>query len=141
MLAGSFTREASFLSIGTNDLTQYTLAVDRGNERVAHLYSAHNPAVIKLIHQVVRAARRHNVEVSLCGEMAGTPIYCQLLLGLGLRRLSMASVEIPSIKKIIRATSIERCRMIARRVIEFDADRQVLNFLRDQLRDVFPEDI
>jgi len=140
MLASSFVREASFLSIGTNDLTQYTLAVDRSNERVAHLFSSHNPAVIKLIHQVVRATRHRKVEVSLCGEMAGTPIYCQLLLGLGLRRLSMAPKDIPAIKRVIRATTMERCEMIARRVSRFDSDRQVLNFLRDEHRNLGMED-
>lgn len=134
MLASAFTREAAFLSIGTNDLTQYTLAVDRANERVAHLYSSHNPAVLKLIHQIVRAAQRRDVPVSLCGEMAGAVTYCQLLLGLGLRTLSMAPVDIPAVKRVVRATSIERCQMIARRVMQFDLDRQVLNFLRDELR-------
>lgn len=140
LLASAFAREAAFLSIGTNDLTQYTLAVDRANQRVAQLYSAHNPAVIKLIHQVIRAARRFNVPVSLCGEMAGNTLYTQLLLGLGLQRLSMAPVDIPAVKRIIRSTTIEHCRMLARRVMTFDADRQVMNFLRDDLRNVAPED-
>jgi phosphotransferase system enzyme I (PtsI) len=140
MLASIFTREAGFLSIGTNDLTQYTLAVDRANERVAHLYSAHNPAVIRLIHQVIRAARRRDVPVNLCGEMAGTPIYCQLLLGLGLQRLSMAPANIPLIKGVIRSTTMERCQMIARKVMQFDGDRQVLNYLRDEFRGLDPED-
>ncbi len=140
LLSSAFAREAAFLSIGTNDLTQYTLAVDRANERVAQLYSAHNPAVIKLIHQVIRAARRHRTPVSLCGEMAGSTLYTQLLLGLGLQRLSMAPVDIPSVKRVVRATTIERCREIARRVMQFDADRQVLNFLRDELRALAPEE-
>ncbi len=140
LLAAGFTREASFLSIGSNDLTQYTLAVDRSNERVAHLYSSHNPAVIRLIHQVIRAANRREVPVSLCGEMAGSPIYCQLLLGLGMRRLSMAPVDIPSIKRVIRHTTIEHCEFIARKIMQFDSDRQVLNYLRDELRTLDPED-
>lgn len=140
LLAAAFVREAVFLSIGTNDLTQYTLAVDRGNERVAHLFSSHNPAVLKLVHEVVRATRGRKVQVNLCGEMAGAPIYCPLLLGLGLRRLSMAPKDIPSIKRIVRATTIERCQMIARKVSRFDSDRQVLNFLRGEARAVEPED-
>jgi phosphotransferase system enzyme I (PtsI) len=140
MLAASFVREVSFLSIGSNDLTQYTLAVDRSNERVAHLFSSHNPAVIRLIGQVVRATRGRKVEVSLCGEMAGLPIYCQLLLGLGLRRLSMAPNNIPAIKQVVRSTTLERCEQIARRVAKFDSDRQVLNFLRDEYRNLDPED-
>lgn len=139
LLAAAFVREAAFLSIGTNDLTQYTLAVDRANERVAHLFSSHNPAVLKLIHQVVRATRGRKVHVNLCGEMAGSPIYCQLLLGLGLRHLSMAPKDIPAIKRVVRATTIERCQMIARKVCRFDSDRQVLNCLRDEARAIEPE--
>ncbi len=140
LLAGAFARECAFLSIGTNDLTQYTLAVDRANERVAQLYSAHNPAVVRLIHQVIRNARRYKVSVSLCGEMAGNTLYTQLLLGLGLQRFSMAPGDIPAVKRIVRSTTIERCRQIARKVIEFDADRQVLNYLREELRSIVPEE-
>jgi phosphotransferase system enzyme I (PtsI) len=140
LLASAFSRETSFLSVGTNDLTQYTLAVDRANERVAQLYSAHNPAVIKLVHQVIRAARRNKTPVSLCGEMAGNTLYTQLLLGLGLQRLSMAPVDLPAVKRVVRSTTIDHCRAVARRVMQFDADRQVLNYLRDELRSLTPED-
>jgi len=139
MLSSAFAREVAFMSIGTNDLTQYTLAVDRGNERVAHLYSAHNPAVLKLVREVVQAGRRANVAVSLCGEMAGSPMYTELLIGLGLRELSMAPKDIPEIKRIVRRTSLKRCEAIARKVLRFDADRQVLNYLRDKLREIDPE--
>jgi len=138
--ATAFVREVSFLSIGTNDLTQYTLAVDRANERVAHLFSSHNPAVLRLIQQVIRAARGRKVELSLCGEMGGAPIYCQLLLGMGLRRLSMAPKDIPVIKRVVRATSIEHCETIARRVGRFDSERQVLHYLRDENRNLQPLD-
>jgi phosphotransferase system enzyme I (PtsI) len=139
LLAGSFVREASFFSIGTNDLTQYTLAVDRSNERVAHLFNAHNPAVLKLIHQVLRATRGRKVEVSLCGEMAGAPLYTQLLIGLGLRYFSMAPNDIPAIKRIVRVATVEHCEEIARKVLRFDSDRQVLNCLRDEYRALEPE--
>ncbi len=139
MLASTFASEVSFMSIGTNDLTQYTLAVDRANERVAHLYCPHNPAVLRLIRDVIRAARRANCEVNLCGEMAGSPMYCELLLGLGLRQLSMAPKDIPEIKRVVRSTTIRRCEAIARKVLRFDADRQVLNFLRDETRRTVPE--
>lgn len=140
IMTSSFVHEVDFLSIGSNDLTQYTLAVDRSNERVAHLFSSHSPAVIKLIHQVIRAARRHDVSVSLCGEMAGAPIYTSLLLGLGLRKFSMAPTDLAAIKRVVRATSIERCEQIARTVLRFDADRQVVNYLRDEFRRLDPED-
>lgn len=138
LVADALAKESAFFSIGTNDLTQYTLAVDRANERVAHLYSPHNPAVLKLIRQVIRAGQRAGIGLSLCGEMAGSPIYCQLLLGLGLRTLSMAPKDVPEIKQLIRSTTIKECEQIARKVMRFDADRQVLNYLRQQARKVLP---
>jgi phosphotransferase system enzyme I (PtsI) len=138
MLAGALARESAFMSIGTNDLTQYTLAVDRANERVAHLYSPHDPAVLRLMRQVVRAARRCDVDVSLCGEMAGSPVYTQLLIGMGLRSLSMAPKDIPEIKQLVRSTTIKECEQIARKAMRFDTDRQVLNFLREEVRRLLP---
>ncbi len=141
LLAGAFAREADFLSIGTNDLTQYTLAVDRGNERVAHLYAPHNPAVIRLMQEIIRAGAKEKTPIGMCGEMAGSPVYCQLLLGLGLRQLSMAPSDIPVIKRLIRRTTIRRCTGIARKALRFDADRQVVNYLRDELRKIDPEAI
>ena len=138
LMARSFAGEVDFFSIGTNDLIQYTLAVDRGNERVAGLYTGANPAVIQLIKNVVRAARRRDVAVSLCGEIAGEPIYTMLLLGLGLRTLSLVPAQIPLIKTVIRAVSIEHCERIARKVGTFDSERQVLNYLRDELRKIDP---
>ena len=136
MQSAVFAREVDFMSIGTNDLTQYTLAVDRSNERVAHLYAAHNPAVLRLIRDVVRAGRRSGVSVNICGQMAGDPAYCELLLGMGMRQLSMPPKDIPEIKRIIRSTTIERCQQIARKVLRFDADRQVINYLREKLREL-----
>lgn len=141
LLIQAFAREVAFVSIGTNDLTQYTLAVDRANERVSDLYATHSPAVLRLIRHVVRAANRARISVSLCGEMAGAPIYCQLLLGLGLRQLSMSPKDIDKVKKLIRSTSLTQCRSVARRALSFDSDRQVLNFLRDELQKVMPEEM
>jgi phosphotransferase system enzyme I (PtsI) len=139
MLSHAFAKEVAFMSIGTNDLTQFTLAVDRANERVAHLFSPHNPAVLKLVREVIQAGRRARVTVNMCGEMAGSPIYCELLIGLGLRQFSMAPKDVPEIKRIVRRTSVKRCESIARKVMRFDADRQVLNYLRDKLREIDPE--
>ncbi|MCP4833492.1 MAG: phosphoenolpyruvate--protein phosphotransferase, partial [Phycisphaera sp.] len=138
LMARAFSSEVSFFSIGTNDLIQYTLAVDRGNERVANLYTGASPAVIQLIKNVIRAARRRDVDVSLCGEVAGEPLYTMLLLGLGLRTLSLVPNQIPVIKAVVRSVSIEHCERIARKVGTFDSERQVLNYLRDELRKIDP---
>ncbi len=135
----TFCREVDFLSIGTNDLIQYTVAVDRGNERIASLYSAAHPAILNLIREVARAGDKANVEVSLCGEMASSPEYTMLLLGLGLRTLSLTPPALPEIKQIIRSVTIDQCRRVARKALTFDSDREVANYLRDQLNKVMPD--
>lgn len=141
MMADVFAPEVAFMSLGTNDLTQYVLAVDRGNERVAHLYSPHNPAVLRLIAQVVQAGRTNSTAVSLCGEMASAPVYGQLLIGLGLRHLSMAPKDVLTIKKLVRMTTLERCEAVAQKALSFDEDRQVLSFLRDEMSALLGEDL
>ena len=137
--ARCFAEEVDFFSIGTNDLVQYTLAVDRTNERVASLYSACHPAVIALLKEIIRAANRTDTPVSVCGEMAGQPEYVMLLLGLGLRKFSMTPPAIPEVKQVIRAVSIEQCRRVAGKASRFDSDREVLNYVRDELSRVLPE--
>ncbi len=141
LMAATFTREVDFFSIGTNDLIQYTVAVDRGNERVASLYTAANPAVIKLVKSVIRAARRGKVETSLCGEIAGDPVYTMLLIGLGLRNLSLVPSQIPAIKQVIRRVKVEDCERLARRVGSLDSDRRILSTLRSELQKTVPEAI
>lgn len=137
--AVTFAREADFFSIGTNDLIQYTVAVDRSNERIANLYSASHPAVIQLIKDVIRAAQRSQIPVSLCGEMAGEPEFAMLLLGLGLRTFSITPPAIPEIKQIIRGVSMDQCRRVARKVGQFESDRQVHNYLRGEVSKILPE--
>jgi len=136
-----FAREVDFFSIGTNDLIQYTLAVDRTNERVANLYTSAHPALLRMIRAVVRSGRRAGTEVSLCGEMASEPVYTMLLVGLGLRSLSLVPTAIPDVKRVIRAVDIGRCEALARRVGSFDTERQLLNCLQDELRTIVPEGI
>jgi phosphotransferase system enzyme I (PtsI) len=139
LLADTFAREVDFFSIGTNDLTQYTLAVDRINERVAHLYQPAHPAVIKLIRDVTRAARRRNTPISCCGEAAAEPEYAMLLLGLGLRTLSVSSSSIPSLKRFVRSVTIEQCERIARQALSLDSDAAITTLLRDRARKIVPE--
>jgi phosphotransferase system enzyme I (PtsI) len=139
LMAKVFTQEVDFFSIGTNDLIQYTLAVDRSNERVANLYSPAHPAVLTLIKDVIRASRRRGLDVTCCGEMAGDIEFVMLLLGMGLRRLSMTPQSIPEVKKLVRSVSIDDCDRVARRAASYDSDRQVLNYLREETRKIIPE--
>jgi phosphotransferase system enzyme I (PtsI) len=135
-----FCREVSFVSIGTNDLIQYLLAVDRGNERVSQFYEPSHPAVLKALRDVIQACTRCEVDCTLCGEMAGQPLYTLFLIGLGLRTLSMAPANVPEVKKLIRLITLAQAKRVARRALSFETDRQVTNYLRDETRKVLPED-
>lgn len=139
LMAPTFAKEVNFFSIGTNDLIQYTLAVDRTNEKVAGLYCPAHPAVLALIRDTIRAGARNHISVSVCGEMAGEPLYTLLLLGLGLNTFSMNGPDIPEVKKIIRSTTMEHAKSVARRVMSFDSERQVMHFLREETRKIIPE--
>ena len=99
--ADKLASECDFFSLGTNDLVQYTFAVDRGNESVAHLYQPLHPVILKLIDHVVQAARRHDIPVCVCGEMASDPLAALILVGMGIRRLSMSANLIPRVKELI----------------------------------------
>ena len=139
LMCNQFAREVNFFSIGTNDLIQYTLAVDRTNEKVAGLFCPAHPAVLLLLRDVIRAGTRNSISVSVCGEMAGDPMYTLLLLGLGLNTFSMNGPDVPEVKKIIRSTTMEHARQVARRVMSFDSERQVMHFLREETRKIDPE--
>ena len=139
LMAEELAKEANFFSIGTNDLIQYTLAADRTNEHVAALYNAGDPAVLRLIDLVIRAASKHDAEVCVCGEMSGDPIYTILLLGLGLRQMSMTPQNLPEIKKIIRSITLEEAKQVAQEAMRFATARDVNNYLREQTRRILPE--
>ncbi len=139
VMASAFAREVDFFSIGTNDLVQYVLAVDRTNEHVASLYTPTHPAVIRLLKDVVRAARRADAEVSICGEIAGDVEYTMLLLGMGLRTLSASPQALPRLKRVIRSVDIPSCERLARKVGSLDSERLIAMQLRDAARKVIPE--
>lgn len=116
VLAPFFARQVDFFSIGTNDLTQYTLAVDRGNPKVQGLYNSLHPAVLQSIARIARAGQEAGIEVGMCGELAANPGVTRLLLGMGLRELSMAAGSIPEVKKIVRSTDCTKAAGVAKKV-------------------------
>jgi len=139
LTASTLARDADFFSIGTNDLTQYTLAVDRGNELVSTLYSPVDPAVLRLMRTVIQDAHRAQVDTAVCGEMASEAEYIMLILGMGVRTLSLAPPMIPEIKQIIRSVTIAQCNKVARKVLSMNSERQISAYLRDATRKIIPE--
>lgn len=139
LMLDRFVREVDFLSIGTNDLVQYTLAVDRSNEGVAELYQSSDPAVLRLIQTTINIAAAHDVPVSVCGEMSNSPARTFLLLGLGMRSLSVPPQAIPNIKKALSDVTIKQCCEIAARVMELESAREVEAYLNERLSHIAPE--
>ncbi|WP_081613668.1 phosphoenolpyruvate--protein phosphotransferase [Rhodopirellula sallentina] len=134
-----FACEVDFFSIGTNDLAQYTLAVDRSNESVADLYQSSDPAVLRLIQASIDVAAQTQTPISVCGEMSSNPARALLLLGMGVRSLSVPPSALPRVKKVIRNVSIEECEAIAERVCKLESARDVDLYLLDRLSDLAPE--
>ena len=126
LIAGALAKRSSFFSIGTNDLIQYSLAVDRLNEKIAHLYEPSHPAILNLIRMTVDAAHRENKPVSVCGEMAGDPVYVPLLLGLGVDELSAAPPSLPQVKYLIRRLRMAEARELAQFAIGCESGAEIL---------------
>ncbi len=138
-MAEVLAKHVDFFSIGTNDLIQYALAIDRINEHVAFMYQPFHPAILKMIQQVVNAARNAGINVSLCGEMAGDPLCVPILLSLGINELSMNARTIPVIKKIIRSVSIENVRADFENLIEMSTPEEVRDYIVDRMKSRIPE--
>ena len=139
-IADQLAREVDFFSVGTNDLVQYALAIDRVNEHVAHLYEPLHPAILRMIKQVVEAGHRAGIPTSLCGEMAGEALYIPILLGLELDSLSMNPLAIPRVKKIIRSASLEECKIYLREVLDLPTAGEINESLRQIAWRRFRED-
>ena len=139
MMMDRFVDEVDFFSIGTNDLIQYCLAVDRSNKDVASLYTAADPAVIRLIKMALEISIAHNVPISMCGQMSGNPMYTMLLLGMGLRSFSVTPAAVPEVKRVCRSVSIEHCQRVAEYACTLEGAREVKTFLKEELSKVFPE--
>jgi phosphotransferase system enzyme I (PtsI) len=139
MMIDHFVQEVDYLSIGTNDLIQYTLAVDRSNRDVAGLYNPVDPAVLKLIQMAIDAAGRREIPVNVCGQMSSRPLYTMLLLGLGLRQLSVNAAAIPEIKKLCRSITIAQCEAVAQKAMGMEIGANVRSMLKEELKKVLPE--
>jgi len=135
LLAG----EVDFFSIGTNDLIQYSLAIDRANEQVAYLYEPLHPGILRMIRQVSEAGRARGLPVAICGEMAGDPLYAAVLLGLGLDEFSMSPYSIPRIKRVIRMVDQGEARELAGRILDLPTGSEIAAILARKMEEWFPE--
>lgn len=125
--------EVNFFSIGTNDLIQYTIAVDRINEKIAHLYQPCHPAVLRLIQHIIESGHKKKICVGICGEMASIPEIACLLVGMGIDTLSMAPISIPEVKKIIRKISYSKMEKIVEKVLQFNTHKEIWDYLKKSL--------
>jgi phosphotransferase system enzyme I (PtsI) len=139
VIADLLAREVDFFSIGTNDLIQYALAIDRINEQVAYLYEPLHPAVLRMLRGVVSAAHNEGIWVSMCGEMAGDPLYSLLLVGLGFDELSMTPASIPLVKRLIRSVTYRQAADLAHGLFGCATAQEVERLLREEMRSRFPE--
>lgn len=133
MILGQLAKRVDFISIGSNDLTQYLLAVDRNNPKVSSLYNFLNPAVIYSIYRIVRIAHQHRLKVSLCGEMAADPAAVLLLIGMGIDTLSMSAFNLPKVKWVIRTTSRKRAETLLNKVLALESEDSIREILESEL--------
>jgi phosphotransferase system enzyme I (PtsI) len=139
LLADDFAKIVDFFSIGTNDLIQYTIAIDRDNERVAYLYEPTHPAILQLIKRVVEAAKKNRIWVSVCGQMASSPQYVPLLLGLGVHELSMAPISLGAVRRIIRKIKMHEAEEATEKALKCSNARDALNASLELLKKISPE--
>jgi phosphotransferase system enzyme I (PtsI) len=141
LIADFLADEADFFAIGTNDLIQYSLAIDRANENVSYLYEPLHPALLRLIKMVIEAGKRAKIPVSMCGEMASDPIFAIVLLGLGLENFSMNPSSIPVIKNVIRSVRYKDCKRIADMVLQKRTAQEIEEFVIENVALRFPEGV
>lgn len=125
MIADILAREVDFFSIGTNDLIQYSLAIDRANEHVAHMYEPLHPGILRMLHHTVDEAHKAGIEVAMCGEMAGEPMYIPILVGMGLDELSMNAIAIPRVKRLIRLCNRSECAGLVKELLDMPGAQEV----------------
>ncbi|MFP4459754.1 MAG: phosphoenolpyruvate--protein phosphotransferase [Candidatus Zixiibacteriota bacterium] len=141
LMADRIARYVDFMSIGTNDLIQYTLAADRGNEKVSKWYQSYNPAVLHLIEMTIKAAHDAGIWVGMCGQMAGKTLAIPLLIGMGIDELSVNPSQIPLVRGLIRRIEYKKAKRITKKALEFDSDKQVEKYLKNELSKILPENL
>ncbi|MBI4511994.1 MAG: phosphoenolpyruvate--protein phosphotransferase [Deltaproteobacteria bacterium] len=134
-------KEIDFFSIGTNDLIQYSLAIDRVNEHVGYLYEPLHPAILRIVRYVATAAKAHGIPVAMCGEMAGEPLLALVLVGLGLDELSMNAAAIPVVKAVLRASTMEEARTLADQALKLSTARAIEELIREHMAKRFPDEV
>ena len=136
MTADILAKEADFFSIGSNDLIQYSLAVDRANEKVAYLYEPSHPAILRLIKNIIDSAHKADINVGMCGEMAGEPSLALILLGLGLDEFSMPPQVIPELKYLIRSVTLDQVKEIAEGALKLSTGKEVAEYAQERLKEI-----
>ena len=140
-IADALAKEVDFFSVGTNDLVQYTLAIDRANELVSDLYTPFHPAILQMLQHVVQAARKAGIAISCCGEMAGDPLTLILLIGMGFDSLSMNAVSLPRVKKILRSVTREQAESLVKRALALHTTKEVEKLVRREISSILPEQV
>ncbi|MEL7372087.1 MAG: putative PEP-binding protein, partial [Myxococcota bacterium] len=139
LIADLLAKECDFLALGTNDLIQYALATDRSNRDVAYLYRPCHPAVLRILSRVIEAGQAQGIEVSICGEMAADPFHIPILLGLGLRKLSMTASAIPIVKRMLRRLELSACEAFVREALSMSTAAEIEEALTARLRAWAPD--
>lgn len=140
IIADLLSEHVDFFSIGTNDLIQYTVAVDRGNKKISHLYDAYHPAILRLIKQTIKAAEKANLEISVCGEVASDPFYVPILIGMGIRNISLSPFAIPEIKKVIRSIKVSEWKVFwENNIFKIKNIQEIKNVVRKKLLEDCPD--
>jgi phosphotransferase system enzyme I (PtsI) len=133
-MADAMAKEVDFFSIGTNDLIQYTLAVDRGNAKISHLYQNLHPSIIRFLKSTIEAAHKRGIRVAVCGEMCGDPLSVLVLIGLNIDEFSTSPNMIPEVKRIIRSVTFDECKSLVRRILRYrttsEIEREIEEFLK-----------
>jgi phosphotransferase system enzyme I (PtsI) len=138
-IADALAKHVDFFSIGTNDLIQYTMAVDRGNSKISHLYQNLHPSIIRFLKTTVDAARKHKIPTALCGEMSVDPLSVVVLIGLQIDEFSCSPKMIPEVKKIIRSVTYDECKLLVKKILKYPTRQEIEHEVRAYFKERCPD--